>query len=153
MSVDLLDRDEVADRTQHAADLGAVVVDGDVAAPLDAQGAQRGALVLLATDAGPGLGDLQPCHQEATSARAFSSAAGATCSTGSPRRGGTASGVSGLFSAGTVACTTLIAFAEPSDLLSTSWMPAHSSTARAEPPAITPRPGAAGRSSDTPADI
>src|SRR4029450_1445497 len=99
MSVDLLDRDEVADRTQHAADLGAVVVDGDVADPLDAQGAQRVALVLLATDAGPGLGDLQPCHQDATSARAFSSAAGATCSTGSPGPRATGAGVSTRVSA------------------------------------------------------
>ena len=36
-------------------------------------------------------------------------------------------------------------------MLSTSWMPAHSSTARTGPPAITPVPGAAGRRSTTPA--
>ena len=47
----------------------------------------------------------------------------------------------------------LSALDEPSDLLSTSWMPAHSSTARTGPPAITPVPGAAGRSSTTPADF
>ena len=40
---------------------------------------------------------------------------------------------------------------EPSDLLSTSWMPAHSSTARTGPPAMTPVPGLAGLSSTTPA--
>ena len=45
----------------------------------------------------------------------------------------------------------LIVFDEPSDLLSTSWMPAHSSTARTGPPAMTPVPAAAGRSSTTPA--
>ena len=45
----------------------------------------------------------------------------------------------------------LIAFTEPMDLDSTSWMPAHSSTARTGPPAITPVPGEAGRSSTTPA--
>ena len=80
-----------------------------------------------------------------------SSAAGATSSTGRPRRAATASGRSSIFSAATVACTMLIALDEPSDLLSTSWMPAHSSTARTGPPAITPVPGAAGRSRTTPA--
>ena len=47
----------------------------------------------------------------------------------------------GPCSAATVACTMLIALSEPSDLLSTSWMPAHSSTARTGPPAMTPVPG------------
>src|SRR5689334_153635 len=117
MSVDLLDSDEVANRTDHAPDLGLVLVDGAVADPLDAQGAQRVALVLLATDARTDLGHLQACHQEATSARAFSRAAGATSSTGRPRRAATASGVSRACSAATVACTTLIALEEPSDLL------------------------------------
>src|SRR5689334_6466971 len=151
MSVNLFDSDEVANRAHHATHLGTVFVDGAVADPLDAQGAQRVALVLLATDAGTGLGHLQACHQDATSARAFSRAAGATCSTGMPRRAATASGVSRACSAATVACTTLIAFEDPSDLLRMSWIPAHSSTARAEPPAITPVPGAAGRSMTTPA--
>src|ERR1700712_1581243 len=45
----------------------------------------------------------------------------------------------------------LIVFDEPSDLLRTSWMPAHSSTARTGPPAITPVPADAGRSRTTPA--
>ena len=45
----------------------------------------------------------------------------------------------------------LIGLEEPSDLLSTSWMPAHSSTARTGPPAMTPVPGLAGLSSTTPA--
>ena len=42
-------------------------------------------------------------------------------------------------------------FDEPSDLASTSWMPASSRMARAAPPAITPVPGAAGFSSTRPA--
>ena len=50
-----------------------------------------------------------------------------------------------------MAWTMLIWLDEPSDLLSTSWMPAHSRTARTGPPAITPVPGAAGRSMTTPA--
>ncbi len=45
----------------------------------------------------------------------------------------------------------LIGLSEPSDLDSTSWMPAHSSTARTGPPAMTPVPGLAGLSSTTPA--
>ena len=40
-----------------------------------------------------------------------------------------------------VAWTMLIGLSEPSDLVSTSWMPAHSSTARTGPPAMTPVPG------------
>lgn len=45
----------------------------------------------------------------------------------------------------------LIALSEPRLLDSTSWMPAHSSTARTGPPAMTPVPGLAGRSMTTPA--
>ena len=78
-------------------------------------------------------------------------AAGATSSTGRPRRAATASGDSSIFSAATDACTMLIGFDEPRLLESTSWMPAHSSTARTGPPAMTPVPGLAGLSSTTPA--
>src|SRR5665647_2578999 len=44
-----------------------------------------------------------------------------------------------------------MALSEPKDLDNTSLIPAHSSTARTGPPAITPVPGAAGRSRTTPA--
>ena len=44
-------------------------------------------------------------------------------------------------------------FEDPSDLESTSWIPAHSKTARTGPPAITPVPADAGRRSTTPAAI
>ncbi len=71
--------------------------------------AQRVALVLLAADARPELGDLEPCHHAPVpAARARSSAAGATSSSGRPRRAATSSGRSRPFSAATVACTTLI---------------------------------------------
>src|SRR6266496_2027172 len=50
-----------------------------------------------------------------------------------------------------VACTMLMAFEEPRLFESTSWMPAHSSTARTGPPAMTPVPALAGLSSTTPA--
>src|SRR5215217_7154764 len=97
------------------------------------------------------LADLELCHYELTAFRARRMAAGVTSSTVLPRRLATASGCSKPCSAATVACTTLIAFAEPRDLARTSWTPAHSSTARADPPAITPVPGDAGRSNTTPA--
>src|SRR3954451_14218375 len=153
MSVDLLVRHEVRDRRDHAADLGTVLLDDDVTDALQTQRAQGLPLVLLATDRGPRLGHLEAGHQApAPAARARSIAAGATCSSGRPRRAATASGRSRPFSAATVACTMLIALSDPSDLLRTSWMPAHSSTARTGPPAMTPVPGAAGRSRTTPAD-
>src|SRR5689334_7227745 len=78
-------------------------------------------------------------------------AAGATSSIGRPRLAAISSGRFRLLSAATVACTTLIGLDEPSDRDSTSWMPAHSSTARTGPPAMTPVPGLAGLSSTTPA--
>src|ERR1700742_5310951 len=153
MSVNLLDRHEVTDGVDHAPELRTVLLDDHVTDPLETQRAQRVALVLLAADGGLLLLDLQARHQEATSwltpsgtsALALSSAAGATSSTARPRRAATASGSSRERRAATVACTMLIWLEEPSDLLSTSWMPAHSSTARTGPPAITPVPGAAGR--------
>src|SRR3954453_14542437 len=159
MSVDLLDRHQVTDGLDHAADLRAVLLDDHVADPLETERAQRLALVLLEAHEAPVLADLELSHQEdtssetpaGTSARAFNSAAGGTCSTVRPRRAATASGCSSIFRASTVAWTMLIWLDEPSDLLRTSWMPAHSSTARTGPPAIPPVPGAAGRSRTTPA--
>src|SRR4051812_20271545 len=151
MSVGLLDVDEVRHGGQHPADLGTVLLDDDVADALQPQRTERLALILLPADAGLDLAHLEAAHHSVTSARAFSSAAGATCSTVSPRWVATSSGVLSILRAVTVAPTMLIAFDEPSDLLSTSWMPAHSSTARTGPPAITPVPGAAGRSMTTPA--
>src|SRR3984885_2714436 len=87
----------------------------------------------------------------AAAARARSMAAGATSSIGRPRLAAISSGRFRLFRATTVACTTLIGLDEPSERDSTSWMPAHSSTARTGPPAMTPVPGLAGFSSTTPA--
>src|SRR5688500_15220505 len=49
-----------------------------------------------------------------------------------------------------VARTTLCGFAEPSDLVSTFWMPHDSTTARTAPPAIRPVPSGAGLSSTLP---
>src|ERR1700754_2011426 len=115
------------------------------------------------TDGAAHLGDLELCHGYADPSRAVDAAsgsasrsarsmpAGATSSIDSPRRAATSSGRCSSFSAATVACTTLIALSLPSDLARMSCTPAHSSTARAAPPAITPVPGLAGRSMTTPA--
>src|SRR6185295_11597069 len=121
MSVHLLDGDHVSDRRDHPPDLGAVLLHHDVTDPLEAERAQRVPLVAQPADRRADLGDPEPTHQPPTPARARSSAAGATSSSGSPRRSATASGRSSIFSARTVACTMLIALSEPSDLLRTSW--------------------------------
>src|SRR5699024_10499453 len=120
--------------------------------PLEPEGAQAVTLVLLGSDRAADLGDFELCHRHAPCpARARSIAAGATSSIGRPRDAATSSGRRRPLSAATVACTTLIALSLPSDLDRTSWMPAHSRTARTAPPAITPVPGLAGRSMTTPA--
>src|SRR3954452_20603268 len=153
MSVDLLDRHQVCDGRHHAADLRAVLLDDGVVHPLQAQGAQRLLLVALIADARLRLGDLQACHEDQPPcpARARSMPAGATSSSGRPRRAATSSGRTSSFSAATVACTMLIGLSEPRDLESTSWMPAHSSTVRTGPPAMTPVPGLAGFRNTPPA--
>src|SRR5829696_1821586 len=148
---DLLDVHQMRHRLDHAAHLGPIVAQGLITDPVQAQCAQRVTLILLATHGAAHLADLELCHYELTACRARRMAAGVSSSTVLPRRLATASGCSRPCSAATVACTTLIAFAEPRDLASTSWTPAHSSTARADPPAITPVPGDAGRSNTTPA--
>src|SRR5699024_7691083 len=159
MSVHLFERHQVGDGADHAADLRAVFLHHGVTDALEAEAAQGGSLGLAAADLGSGLGHLD-LHQAPTlSARAAArpsacarrSGAGATSSTERPRRAATASGSSSCLSASTVARTMLIWFVEPSDLESTSCTPAHSRTARTGPPAITPVPGAAGRSRTTPA--
>src|SRR5690349_16838633 len=147
MSVDFLNLDEVRHGVDHAPDLGAVLLDDRVVHPLQAERTQRLALVLLVADAGLDLGDLQTRHRQlAFPARARSRPAGATSSRGRPRRAATSSGRTSCFSASTVACTMLIGLSDPSDLDRTSWMPAHSRTARTGPPAMTPVPGLAGLS-------
>src|SRR6478672_837259 len=126
MSVDLLDGHEVANGVDHPDHLGAVLADDAVADPPEPESTQGVTLVLLATDLRLDLRDLKVAHDAAS------------CRLSCLR-------------AATVACTMLIALDEPSDFDRTSWMPAHSRTARTGPPAITPVPGAAGRSRTTPA--
>src|SRR4051812_49326376 len=139
-------------RRRSCPNLGTVLLPPHMFDPLRPERPRGAPLVLLPADPGPDLGALQACHQcTAASARAASMAAGATSSTGRPRRAATFSGDSRPFSAATVACTMLIGLDDPRLLLSTSWMPAHSSTARTGPPAMTPVPAEAGWRSTTPA--
>src|SRR5690349_114421 len=147
----------------QAAGLRVVLTDHRLADLPQAERAQALPLLPARTDGATHLGDLQLCHGYAdpsraalaasasASRRAFNMPAGATSSMGRPRRAATSSGRCSSLSAATVACTTLIALSLPSDLARTSCTPAHSSTARAAPPAITPVPGLAGRSMTTPA--
>src|SRR5699024_12554754 len=111
---------QVGDRADHAPELRAVLLDDRVADATQPQRTQGLAVHLLATDLRLDLGHLELSHQAPASARAFSIAAGATSSSGRPRRAATASGCSRSFSARTAACTTLIELSEPSELLSTS---------------------------------
>src|SRR5512133_422557 len=141
----------MGNRLDHAPDLWPVLPRRGVSDSLQTQAPQGVPLILLSANRAPHLANLQLGHHESTASRARNRAAGATSSTAFPRRLATDSGCSRLCSAATVACTTLMALAEPSDFASTSRTPAHSSTARAEPPAITPVPGEAGRSMTTPA--
>src|SRR5215204_36181 len=148
---DLLDVHQMRHRLDHSAHLGPIVAQRLIADPAQSQCSERVPLILLATHGAAHLTDLELRHYELTACLARRIAAGVTSSTVLPRRLATSSGCSSPCSAATVACTTLIAFAEPRDLANTSCTPAHSSTARADPPAITPVPGEAGRSRTTPA--
>ncbi|ALM41032.1 hypothetical protein SFR_4417 [Streptomyces sp. FR-008] len=115
MSVDLLDRHEVADGVHHAAELGAVLLDNHVVDLLEAERTQGVAVVLLAADVRLLLRDLELRHYAPAPARARSRAAGATSSRGRPRRAAISSGRWRPLRAATVACTMLIALSEPRD--------------------------------------
>src|SRR6185295_6182612 len=147
----------------QTARLRVVLTDDGLADLAQPQRPQGLACLPARTDGAAHLGDLHFCHGYADPSRAADAAsasasrrarsmpAGATSSMGRPRRAATSSGRCSSFSAATVACTTLIALSLASDLARTSCTPAHSSTARHAPPAMTPVPGLAGRSMTTPA--
>src|SRR5699024_4908207 len=112
------------------------------------------ALGVGGSDGALDLGHLDVCHHQAPCpARARSIAAGATSSICLPRAAATSSGRLSDLRPATVACTTLMALSLPSDLDRMSCTPAHSSTARTAPPAMTPVPGLAGRSMTTPPEV
>src|SRR4051812_22727190 len=89
MSVHLFDGDQVPDRLEHATDLGTVLLDDHVADALETKRAEGVPVVLLAADGRPLLLDLEPCHYDDTSARAFSRRPGPRprrAAHGAPRR-------------------------------------------------------------------
>src|SRR6476661_6954316 len=61
-SADLFDSDQVRHRRDHPADLGTVLLHDRVVDSLEAERAQRLALVRLGADPGLDLGDLELCH-------------------------------------------------------------------------------------------
>src|SRR3954454_17516445 len=61
-SLNFFDGDQVRHRRDHAADLGTVLLHDRVVDPLQPEGTQRLALVLLAADRRLDLGDLELCH-------------------------------------------------------------------------------------------
>src|SRR5262249_16153953 len=157
-SSDLLHPHEVRDTREHAADLGPVGKVVRRADPPQPERAQRAAVLGLGADLRPDERDSQRVclrHDYATSviscfpARSRSRYASGMpfvepSSADLPRSFATSSGRRSACRPCIVARATLIAFADPSDFASTSWMPADSRIWRAAPPAITPVPGAAG---------
>ena len=152
---------------EHPADLGAVGKGVRLADAAEAEGAQRAALLGLGADGRPDLGDLDRARRpsrhlfrhvglRAALALAVGARAGPWARTprrSRPRRRATSSGRFSDLRPSMVARATLMWLDEPSDLQSTSWMPASSRMARAAPPAMTPVPGAAGLSSTRPAPM
>src|SRR3954470_12631797 len=169
----------MAHAVDHPARLRVVLDLDRVADTAQAQRAQRVDLALVGAVLALDLRDLHDCSPSSAagasasgSAAAGSSASAAGSSAGAepsivstapfswviprtwlidrPRSSATSSGRRRPWRPATVALTRLIGFWEPSDLESTSWIPASSSTARTPPPAMTPVPGEAGRSSTRP---
>src|SRR5690625_7583681 len=134
----------MGDGVDHSASLGTVFPYYDIAHALETKTAQRVALILLSSDEGTNLRDLEVSHYAPRpSALARKRAAGATWSTGRPRRAATACGGSRPWSAATVARTRSMALVDPRSLVRTSWMRARSKTAATGPPRMTPVTGAA----------
>ena len=141
----LLDLHEVAHLAKHACDHRVVVVLGGLADPAEPERAQRAAVALRLADLATDLRQLKLRHPRSPPRRA--SCTGSTSLIDLPRAFATSSGRRSWRSACSAAFSMLIGFVVPSDFASTSRIPPSSSTARTPPPAITPVPGEAGRSS------
>src|SRR4028118_669650 len=120
--------DQVAHLVEHAPYLGRVPMHARVPDPFQAQGLDRPLLVALGTDNALHLRNLEGAHSVIFTPLACSMSAL----------------VRSLCSPSTVAWTRLTEVVEPSAFVSTSLIPASSSTARTPPPAITPVPSEAG---------
>ena len=92
MSVDLLDRHEVPHGGRHAADLGTVLFHNHVTEPLQPEGTQGFAVVLLAADVRLVCVTLRRAILDTHPGSRPHRAAGATSSSGRPRRAAISSG-------------------------------------------------------------
>src|SRR6187551_1510613 len=145
-----LHRDEVANLMDHAARLGRICQLHRVVEASEPQTGHR--LVLRPVEANRALHERD---LEALAARLLccllSHRYAPTSSASSlPRNRATCAGSFRPIRPANVARTTLCGFAEPSDLVSTFWMPQLSTTARTAPPAMRPVPSGAGFSSTLP---
>src|SRR3990170_2475311 len=130
------------DLAEHPTELRAVLVVHLVPRPPEAERAQRAAGGLLLADGALLLDDQELIHRAPAA-----SGSGREPGTRTPRIVAISSGERSCWSAFIVALTTLTGFVDPSDFVRMSRMPADSATARTEPPAMTPVPLDAGRSS------
>src|SRR4051794_19658978 len=134
-SVHFLDRHQMVDGPDHAADLRRVLFYDSAAASPQAERPQRCALLGQPADLRTNLRDLEPSHHapgpvvgaaaagSRAAARARSIAAGATSSSGRAPRGGNSSRrVSGR-SAGTLGWPVVVGVEEARDLDPTAWVP------------------------------
>src|SRR5579875_92143 len=132
--------DEVCDLAQHAAHGPGVLEDDRLANAGEPEPAQRATLARVRPDGAAAQRHLDHALAHPRSSSTLLPRSAATCSGGRSSR-----------SAAIAARTMLWGLFEPRHLVSTSATPASSTTARTPPPAITPVPAEAGRSSTVPA--
>src|SRR5688572_22583282 len=155
---------EMAYLAQHALQLRRVLVVRAATDLAEAERAQGTEVTIGLTDSTTHLRDLQLAHSlvssvsaapTTTSSASFAAACFAACAAAEtgrtwaivrPRIAATSSGRTSRLSPSTVARHMLIGFVVPRLFASTSRIPASSSTARVPPPAMTPVPSLAGRS-------
>src|SRR2546428_6076161 len=135
----IADMDEVSDAAEHPAKRGRIVVRHHVAGTPQAQRGQRLLRAFLLPDRALVLADLETGHDAASAGRRASRG-------GRPRVWRTVSAERSCESALIVARTTFTGLVLPSDFERMSLIPADSTTARTDPPAMTPVPFDAGRS-------
>src|SRR5215216_3527799 len=140
----------MADLENHAARLGRVGQFHRVADAAQAHPFHRLALRLVEPDRAPHQRDLQLLRGGLRRCLLGHDYAPTSSASSLPRQRATSAGSFRSISPLNVARTTLCGFAEPSDLVSTFWMPHDSTTARTAPPAMRPVPSGAGLSRTLP---
>src|SRR5207248_10832314 len=134
------DLDEVRDPPEHPSKGRGVLMGHALTGPLQAQRLEGSLRRSLLADGALVLADLQAAHETATGSSVVRRFARSR-----PRASAIVSAERSAPRASIVAMTTFTGFVLPSDFERMSWMPADSTTARTEPPAITPVPFDAGR--------